>query len=219
MKRTVESELLDDDCGTPAEIAGALADLRRVNRWFGGVTTSKRLLERVVNESALRQLELLDVGSGSGDVPLALVRRFERRGVRLHATLLDQHGTHLPQLATAVIGDALDLPFPPDSFDLVTCSLLVHHFEPPMLARFVQESLRVARIALIINDLRRSRLHLALLTAARPLFRSRMAWLDGIVSIRRAYTEQELRGLLTGAGRRVEISRHYLQRMGAIVWK
>ena len=56
MKRTVESELLDGDCGTPAEIAGALADLRRVNRWFGGVTTSERLLERVVNESALRQV-------------------------------------------------------------------------------------------------------------------------------------------------------------------
>lgn len=219
MKRTVESELLDGDCGTPAEIAGALADLRRVNRWFGGVTTSERLVERVVNESALRHFELLDVGSGSGDVPLALVRRFERRGVRLSATLLDQHGTHLPQLATAVIGDALSLPFPPESYDLVTCSLLVHHFEPPVLKRFVQEALRVARIALIINDLRRSRLHLALAAAARPLFRSRMAWRDGFVSIRRAYTEQELRGLLTGAGRRVEISQHYLQRMGAIVWK
>ena len=145
------------------------------------------------------RFELLDVGSGSGDVPLALVRRFERRGVRLSPTLLDQHGTHLPQLATAVIGDALDLPFPPESFDLVTCSLLVHHFEPPMLKRFVQEALRVARIALIINDLRRSRLHLALATAARPLFRSRMAWRDGIVSIRRAYTQQELRGLLAGS--------------------
>ncbi len=219
MKRTVESELLDADCGTSAEIAGALADLRRVNRWFGGVTTSERLLERVVNESTLRRFELLDVGSGSGDVPLALVRRFERRGVRLSPTLLDQQGTHLPQLATAVIGDALDLPFPPESYDLVTCSLLVHHFEPPMLDRFVHEALRVARIALIINDLRRSRLHLALATAARPLFRSRMAWRYGIVSIRRAYTQQELRGLLAGTGCRVEVSRHYLQRMGAIVWK
>jgi hypothetical protein len=56
MKRKVESELLDSDLGTPAEIAAALADIRRVNRWFGGVATSERLVQRVVDECALRRL-------------------------------------------------------------------------------------------------------------------------------------------------------------------
>ena len=77
----------------------------------------------------------------------------------------------------------------------------------------------MARIAVVINDLVRTRLHLALVMAARPLFHSRMAWRDGVVSVRRAYTEQELRVLLMEAGRRVEFSRHYLQRIGVIVWK
>jgi SAM-dependent methyltransferase len=219
MRRKVDSELLDSDCGTPAEIAAALADLRRVNRWFGGVSTSERLVQRVVDESALRRLELLDVASGSGDVPLAVASRFERRGVHLHLTLLDRWATHLPCVPAAIVGDALHLPFPPQSFDLVTCSLFVHHLEPAPLKHFVREALRVARIALVINDLVRSRLHLALVVAARPLFRSRMAWRDGVVSIRRAYTEQELRVLLMETGRRVEFSRHYLQRVGVIVWK
>ena len=219
MKRKVGSELLDSDCGTPAEIAAALADIRRVNRWFGGVSTGEHLVQRVVDASALRQIELLDVGSGSGDVPLAIASRLERRGVHLHPTLLDRCATHLPQVQSAIVGDALDLPFPPESFDLVTCSLFAHHLEPAILQRFVREALRVARVALIINDLVRTRLHLALIVAGRPLFRSRIAWQDGVVSIRRAYTEQELRVLLADAGRRVEFSRHYLQRVGVIVWK
>jgi ubiquinone/menaquinone biosynthesis C-methylase UbiE len=183
------------------------------------VSTSERLVQRVVDESALRRLELLDVGSGSGDVPLAVASRFDRRDVHLYPTLLDRHATHLPRGPAAVVGDALNLPFPPESFDLVTCSLFVHHLEPALLKRFVHEALRVARIALVINDLVRSRLHWALVVAARPLFRSQMAWRDGVVSIRRAYTEQELRGLLVEAGHRVEFSRHYLQRVGVIVWK
>ena len=219
MERTVEPELLDSDCGTPEEIAGALADIRRVNRWFGGIETSERLIRRVVDQLALREVELLDVACGSGDVPLALAHRLERRGVRVRPTLLDRSAVHLPAVATAMVGDALDLPFPPQSFDVVSCSLFAHHLEPATLQLFVCEALRVARVALVINDLLRSRLHLALLLAGRPLFRSRMAWRDGVVSIRRAYTEQELRRLLAGAGRRVEFSRHYLQRVGVIVWK
>ncbi len=219
MKRKVESELLDSDCGTPVEIAAALSDICRVNRWFGGVSTSQRLVQRVVDESALRRVELLDVGSGSGDVPLAIASRLNRRGVHLCPTLLDRSAAHLPRVPATVVGDALHLPFPPESFDLVTCSLFVHHLEPALLGHFVREALRVARIALVINDLLRTRLHLALAMAARPLFRSRMAWRDGVVSIRRAYTEPELRVLLRETGRRVEFSRHYLQRVGVIVWK
>ncbi|MGA2962165.1 MAG: hypothetical protein ABSD96_10875, partial [Candidatus Korobacteraceae bacterium] len=101
MKRTIDSELLDSDRGTPAEIAAALADIRRVNRWFGGVSTSERLVQRVVDEFALRRLDLLDVGSGSGDVPLAVASRFNRRGVHLYPTLLDRRASHLPSVPAA----------------------------------------------------------------------------------------------------------------------
>ena len=170
MKRTVESELLDSDGGTPAEIAAALSDIRRVNRWFGGVSTSEHLVRRVVDASGLRRFELLDVGSGSGDVPLAIASRLDRRGVHLHPTLLDRCATHLPCVPSTIVGDALNLPFPPESFDLVTCSLFAHHLEPALLQHFVREALRVARIALVINDLVRTRLHLALVMAGRLYF-------------------------------------------------
>ncbi len=68
------------------------------------------------------------------------------------------------------------------------------------------------------------RLHLALAFAGFPLMRSRVAWLDGLTSVRRAYVPEEIRGMLVfrfsrEATTRIEISRNYLYRMGVIVWK
>jgi hypothetical protein len=80
--------------------------------------------------------------------------------------------------------------------------------------------LRVCRVALLINDLVRHPLHLVLVCAATPLWRSRITRHDGPASVRRAYTPDELQALLAPSGAaRVEISRHYLFRMGLIVWK
>lgn len=219
MKRTVAPELLDSDAGTPREVRAALGDLGRVNRWFGGISTSESLLRRAIGELGLKRIDLLDVGSGSGDVPLAVARRLERDGMELRLTLLDSRATHLPPLACTVVGDALELPFASGSFDLVSCSLFAHHLDPLPLLRFVKEALRVTRFGLIINDLVRNSMHLGLLMIGRPLFRSSMAWHDGVVSVRRAYSEQEFRDMLQGASHRVEISRHYLHRIGIIIWK
>jgi hypothetical protein len=66
-------------------------------------------------------------------------------------------------------------------------------------------------------------LHLALAYAGYPIMRSRVAWLDGLTSVRRAYVPDEVRSMLVSAlsqtAAQIEISRHYLFRMGVIVWK
>ena len=90
--------------------------------------------------------------------------------------------------------------------------------------RFLNESLRVSRRALLINDLIRDPLHLALVYASFPIMLNRVAWLDGLTSVRRAYTLSEIRHALNAAFTetllpQVELSRHYLFRMGVIVWK
>jgi hypothetical protein len=106
----------------------------------------------------------------------------------------------------------------------VSCSLFAHHLDEQQLAQFMREGLRVSRRALLINDLIRHRLHLAFAFAGFPIMRSRVAWLDGLTSVRRAYVPDEIRGLAASAlsskaGAQVEISRNYLYRMGIIVWK
>ncbi len=70
MRRVIVAELLDDDLGTPAEVAQSLRDLQRINSWFGGTRTTVRLLQRVAETTGCRVLILLGVGSGGGDVRL-----------------------------------------------------------------------------------------------------------------------------------------------------
>ena len=218
MKRVVKPELLDSDAGTPAEIAAALADLRRINRWFGGIRTTLRLVDRAADFS--RELSLLDVASASGDVPRSVAAHLTRRGVRTSITLLDRARSHMHANGRYIAGDALALPFADSSFDLVTCSLFVHHLDPAEIIAFVNEGLRVTRRAVLVNDLRRHPAHLALIYAGWPLFRSRLTRHDSVASIWRSYTPQELREILgqTHAAR-VEITRHYLFRMGVIAWR
>lgn len=224
MKRVVTPELLDSDAATPAEVQQTLADLRRINRWFGGISTTRRMLEQVVarlgkRSSAPTELTLLDVGAGSGDVSLSAARQI-RPPAQIRVTLMDRMPAHLPRNGTGTVaGDALALPFLDGSFDLVTCSLLIHHLEREQIVHFVNQALRVARVAVLLNDLRREPLHLALMYAGYPLF-ARLTLHDGIASVRRAYTPQELRSILgkTQAAA-VELENRYLYRMGIIVWK
>ena len=221
MQRKIISEWLDDDIGTPSEISASLVDLRHINDWFGGTHTTAVLLRQIAKGSAQSSLSLLEVGAGAGDVPAAAQRIFNKNGYKLQVTLLDRMWTHLPANGSrSVAGDALRLPFRDDAFDVVGCSLFAHHLEAKELREFAREALRVCRRAVLINDLIRSPLHLALVYAGFPLFRSRITRHDAPASVRRAYTRAEMVELLQGLpAKSVTISRHYLYRMGVLIWK
>ncbi len=220
MKRIPTVELLDSDAGTPAEVAASLSDLRSFNRWFGGVSTTQRMIKQVASATAQSSLTLLEVASGSGYVPQTVRDHLRGSGVRLKITLLDRAPSHLRGDAPAVVADAVSIPFRDASFDLVSCSLFAHHLATDQLMQFAREALRVCRVAVLINDLIRAPLHLALVYAGLPLYRSRLTRHDAPASVRQAYTRKEMREMLlqTGAAK-VKISRHYLYRMGAIAWK
>jgi len=231
MKRVVTPELLDTDAGTAAEVADSLADLRGINKKFGGISTTQAMVEHVWRRGLprqaeqappLRELSLLEVGAGSGDVPLVVRTRLAAKGLPLQITLLDRAPSHLTTGNNhgAVVGNALALPFAANSFDLISCGLFAHHLSPQEVVQFVKEGLRVCRVAVLINDLVRNPVHLALIYAAFPLYKSRLTRHDAPASVRAAYTPEEMRGLIAQtAAARVEILRHYLFRMGVIVWK
>jgi ubiquinone/menaquinone biosynthesis C-methylase UbiE len=220
MRRVVVPELLDSDEGTRREIEGSLADLRMVNRIFGGVSTMQKLLQAVAQRHGLRSLEWLDVGGATGDIAEMTNSKLSAAGTTSATTVLDRAFTHLNGRRPAVCGDALALPFRDDSFDVVGSSLFVHHLEPEQLAAFVREGLRVARYAVIVNDLVRNPVHLALVYAGFPLYRSRLTRHDAPASVRRAYTSEELHAILRGTeAASIEIGVYYLFRLGAIAWK
>ncbi|HEY6253373.1 MAG TPA: methyltransferase domain-containing protein [Candidatus Angelobacter sp.] len=235
MQRTVIPEFLDEDAGTPREIEDSLADLRTINRYFGGVHTMKELLLKVARKRQLDRLSWLDVGGGRGDVVALAAESLSRQGIQLDPVMLDRLPSHLttPNSTTnhvplavknghypLVGGDGLALPFKENSFDVVGSCLFVHHLEPPQVVQFVNEGLRVARHAVLINDLVRHRLHVALAYAGYAVYRSRLTRHDSVASVRRAYTTGEIEDVLRKTGAfRVETATFFPFRMGVIAWK
>jgi len=224
MRRVVIPELLDTDFGTPAEIATALSDLRHINQWFGGIGATQSMIAAVAQKTGASSLSMLEVAAGAGYVPLEASARLRESGIKLDVTLLDRACSHLSNGAgngrSAVTGDALALPFADGSFDLVNCCLFVHHLEPNEVLQFVNEGLRVCRIAVMVNDLIRNPVHLALAYASLPLYRSHFTHHDAPASVRRAYTIPEMQQMLQRTtASRVEIERHPFFRMGVIAWK
>jgi ubiquinone/menaquinone biosynthesis C-methylase UbiE len=223
MRRKVTPELLDTDAGSPPEIAAALADLRRVNRWLGGVRTMSKLVEEVARSSQKNQLSLLDVGAGSGDVAAAVGERLAKRGIQIEPVLLDRSAEHLraAEGMKCVVGDALSLPFAERSFDVVACSLFLHHLEPDEAVQFMNEALRVCRVAVLISDLRRNCLHLALTHLGKLFYSSRLTRHDAPASVRRAYTPAEIRelaGRASPAPQKIEQRNYWLLRSGTILY-
>ena len=225
MERIVEEEWLDDDRGTPAEIAAALHAISLANRRFGGMRLHARLLQQaLMRVPRERRPHILEVASGRADVLQAAL--LQLRAVP-DVTLLDRSAAHLPDPHSwpstlpaphTVAGDALALPFPDASVDIVSCCLFLHHLEPPQITRYLAEAQRVARVAVVINDLERSALHYRLAQLNRIIDRSRISRHDGPVSVRRAYTYNELARMLANTGSSFLLERAYLYRLGAILW-
>ncbi|HYZ17835.1 MAG TPA: methyltransferase domain-containing protein [Candidatus Acidoferrum sp.] len=185
------------------ELAGSLRDIAFANAVFGGTAPVVRALRRTKGRS------VLDVGTGLADIPLALVRDAARRGTELQVTCLDRSEQiiALAQRATGghpafsfVRADGEKLPFPDGSFDVVTCTLALHHFDPGPAQALLRELRRVARVTPIVCDLRRSLLAYTAIWLWSRTSRNRLTRNDGPLSARRAYTPPEALALAREAG-------------------
>ncbi len=222
-ERKPGSEWLDEDLGSPAEVASALRSISFVNRWFGGNRTHRLLLEEAAR--GRRELDVLEVAAGWARPLASAALALQRRGVTLRAQLLDLNATHLPETwpeslspPRLVQGNALQIPLGDASVDVVSCCLFLHHLAPEQAAQFLRESLRVARVAVLINDMERTRLHYGLAQLFSLVDPSRLSRHDGPVSVRQAYSRAELRAALAATGRQFTLRRAYLCRLAALLW-
>jgi SAM-dependent methyltransferase len=186
------------------ELEGNLADIEFANRWLGGVAPIRREIRRA------RARTILDIGSGSGDIPRALVRDGRRRGVDVRVMCLD-HSAQMIDIArrrtgdderlSFVCGQGERLPFADGAFDVVTATLALHHFEPPAARELLREMRRVARLTPIVGDLARSPLAFAATFLwTRLTTRNRLTRNDAPLSVRRAYQPHEALALAREAG-------------------
>ncbi len=209
-------ELLDRPV-EPAARAASLADIDRLNAWFGGYALTFREIRRLAAPG--RALVVLDVGGGHAAFAVRLVRRARRRGraIRVLVVERDAETLRLARRACAayaeialVGADATALPFRAGAADVVTASLTLHHLEPDDAACALREMAAVARRAVVVNDLRRTRSALGLVWLATRLLRCHpISRHDGPLSVRRAYSRAELTALAQKAGIRTLAIREY----------
>ena len=161
MRRCIAREMMDDDeaTGTAALWRQSLDDLARVNTWLGGWHALRSELERLPRPPT----SVVDVATGGADLPERMLDHLARRGVRARCVAVDRSARILGlaqamrlgcQRLTFVQADARQLPFADHSFDVATCNLALHHFDPPEAIQVLRELARVGR-AVIVNDLRR----------------------------------------------------------------
>lgn len=208
--RATGSELMDEPELDPEDLESALRDLQGVNRWLGGWRVLRRCMGALLAKMPPGHYRVLDVGTGSADLPLRLAPWARRRGKHFEIVATDVHPQTV-ELARVNTGeapdvkveyaDALALPYQNGEFDFALCSTTLHHFEEPDAVQALREMNRVARHGVVINDLRRSSLALvgARLLAATAWRGSRFTRHDGPLSVRRAFTAAELRRLARAA--------------------
>ena len=209
-QRRVEPELMDQPELDAAQHDVALTGLSRINAWSG----SARILWPEIAALARRlhpaSLRVLDVATGGGDVPIRLWKRARRHGLNLQLEGCDRSRVavaHAQRRAAAVgadvnfaVRDAVAEPLP-EGFDVVTCSLFLHHLGPAQAVALLRAMRGAARHLLLVNDLRRSTAGWWFAcVGTRVLTRSPVVHVDGPRSVAAAFTCAEALALAHDAG-------------------
>ena len=220
----IGSELLDDPGADPVLAAESLRNIARSNRWFGGAAAVRFGLRRALDGMTCgATISLLDIGTGTGDLPIAARRWAERRGLRLLPVGIERSrvAARLAQRTgvPCAVACAGMPPVADKTVDIILVSQVVHHLDATSAVTLLRTCDRLARRAVIITDLRRGALGpLAFWLGARGLRFDPVTVADGMTSIRRGYTTSELQMLLAEAGVRATVTRRPGYRLVA-VWR
>lgn len=212
-------EFLDREV-TPELRRRSHRDIALSNALFGGASAIWQALLPLL-DSGVRQISLLDVGTGIADIPARLLRRAGRRGVDMVCYALDSHGElvarPLSPCLLGIGGDARALPVRDASVDVVYCSQLLHHFSEDGALAVLREMNRVARRLVIVSDLSRNWLAaLGIWAISFPLGFHAVSRHDGYVSVLRGFTVAELAALVAQAtGQNPLVRRCYAWRIVA----
>jgi len=222
-QRSREPELMDGSDYGREEYLDCLGDLRRVNQYLGGYRSLARHLYPLIRSQARRRqgspVWLLDIGTGSADIPRVVVDWARGEGIAIRFVVVDLNHLaareaanqvkHYPEIRSDQ-ANALDLPFVDAGFDFVIASLFLHHFEDESAAGLLRSFARVAREAFVINDLRRHPLAWISIRVLTRLFtRNRLVRHDAAVSVLRGFTDGDLDRITRLAGVRVRVVRHF----------
>jgi 2-polyprenyl-3-methyl-5-hydroxy-6-metoxy-1,4-benzoquinol methylase len=203
-QRDLQPERMDDPTLPPTDHVAALVGLSRINRLTSVSWPIYRRLRRYA-QAIEHPLRVLDVATGSGDLPIDWARRARADGLDMEITAIDISDVALAFARQRAADAGVQIHFEcrdclqsrlPTGFDVVTCNLFIHHLDRTSIAKLLQAMRSAADHAVLICDLERSRLNLAAVwLAAHVVTRSPVVHEDAVLSVRAALTRNEFREL------------------------
>jgi 2-polyprenyl-3-methyl-5-hydroxy-6-metoxy-1,4-benzoquinol methylase len=228
-RRIEQEELLDLGQGNRQEVAENLAEMQRINDILGGTRAlTRHLFPRLLMHNG--PVTIIDLGSGGGGLPLALVKWAHRVRLPLRVVAVDWSGRNLAIAAQwvqdfpevqLVQADARHLPLGTGQVDYVISSLFLHHLCPESVSGVIEDAFHLASKAVIMSDLVRGWLPYLAFKLIQPVFaRNYLTRHDGALSVRRAYTPEELSHLALRAGLpNTHVYQHFPWRMTLVAQK
>ncbi len=200
-QRLITPERMDSPDVPPDDLAKGMAYIRKVNRRFGGVQAVLRHLKAWSSQWPVdRPITILDIATGSADIPLAITQWARRQGRQVRITAIDLQPRMLEHAAVHVQGDpwitllaadAMKLPFPKASFDYAITSMFLHHLHDIEIMTVLKVMADVSRRGMIWNDLTRDAISYVVIRAttltSHPIIRH-----DAAASIRAGFTKREV---------------------------
>lgn len=207
------AERIDNPYEKFSDIRKSMSDVAVTNTLFGGTSAVLHPFKKLLrNWNKSTPCTVLDIGTGSADIPKALIQTGCRHGVEVTVTACDNQYKML-EIARGAIAhpiidhikliqcDASSLPFIAGSFDFVTCSLLLHHIGFDRSVKLIADINRIAKHGFIISDLRRDKLSYLCVKSGMPLIGAHpITRHDGPLSVRRAFTFPEYRKMIALSG-------------------
>jgi 2-polyprenyl-3-methyl-5-hydroxy-6-metoxy-1,4-benzoquinol methylase len=208
MNRHRQPEWMDDQHVDPARLERSLIFIERINRCLGYTRSTVFHLARFARHwIPAEPVRILDLATGSADVPRAILRFADRAGHNIRITAVDLHAhtidfarrrTDDPRI-DLIRADVFDLPFPPASFDYVVTSMFLHHLDEDQIVRLLRIMDQQSRRGIIAADLLRHRRAYAWITLF-TLFSDPMIRHDARASVAQALTRDEVIALRDQAG-------------------
>ena len=230
--RNRQAELMDDPSLNGNTHRHALASLRRIN-WLSRSerTVWKEILRQARANSGERPLTILDLAAGGGDLAIRLASLAERDGVSVTIDGCDISPTALGfatnQAAAAHCDnvrffqcDALQQPFPQPTYDVVMCSLFLHHLNEADAILLLHRMKAAATQLVLVDDLRRTRLGYWLAWLGCRIFtRCHVVRIDGPMSVEGAFTSSEALNIAARAGLSNAVLQHHWPQRFTMSWR
>lgn len=208
-RRSAEKEKLDDLDLKGEALHQALQSLEWINKWLGNRRSVIKAIRRIYKEEA-KPLRIIDLGCGGGDLALAIARSMRRQKIRCRITGIDGNANALiyaqkktrgfPEI-DFLLEDILDPAFSIQPCDILISSHFIYHFDDEALVQFLNRNLPAISTVVILSELKRSRFAMFLFKYGSFLMPiSKLAKTDGMLAIKRSFTEKEWLSILKQAG-------------------